>query len=244
MFWVDVSNQSIAKTAFVAIARLLGKDVGSVEDACGLLANLKEPCLLILDNADDPNFDYQMYLPSSMQGFIIMTSRIAGCQHFGTVGWETLTSLEREDCRELLFKAAGIPKDFWQAHLKAADSIVCLLESHTLAIIQAGVYVARGHCSLSDYPKIFQPQRRRLLKFRPAQANSRYCDVYATFEASAEVLSEDALELLGVISVLHFSFLSLDIFKRVGRLTAGGFCTIRKRDWAGRRDFVGCLYDA
>jgi tetratricopeptide (TPR) repeat protein len=193
---------------------MLGKDVNSVEDACGLLANLKQSYMIILDNADDPNFDYQVYLPSSVQGVVIMTSRFVDCKQFSTSGWEALINLDQDECRELLLKAAGIPKQHWEAHKEATNNIVHLLGSHTLALIQAGAYVSKGHCSLSDYPRIFQQQRRRLLEFRPAQARSRYCDVYTTFEASAEVLSEDALQLLGIISVLHFSFLSLSIFER------------------------------
>jgi tetratricopeptide (TPR) repeat protein len=213
VFWVDVSNPDIARTGFIAVARMFGAEVDSVEDACGLLANRKKPWLLILDNADDPGFDYQIYIPSGTQGNIIVTSRFAGCKHFSTVGWETLTNLEREECQELLLKAAHIPKEHWKAHTDAAESVVCLLESHTLALIQAGAYVAKGHCKLSDYPKIFHRQRRRLLEFRPTQARSRYCDIYTTFEASAEVLSDDALQLLGTISVLHFSFLPVSVFE-------------------------------
>jgi hypothetical protein len=192
---------------------MFGAEVDCVEDACGLLANIKNPWLLILDNADDPSFDYQVYIPSGARGNVIMTSRFADCKHFSTVGWETLTPLVREECQELLLKAAHIPKEHWKEHTDAAESVACLLESHTLALIQAGAYVAKGHCKLSDYPKIFHQQRRRLLEFRPTQARSRYCDVYTTFEASAEVLSDDALQLLGIISVLHFSFLPVSVFE-------------------------------
>ena len=135
MFWVDVSNPDIAKTSFIAVARMFGVEVDSVEDACGLLANRKKPWLLILDNADDPSFDYQVYIPSGTQGSVIMTSRFADCKHFSTVGWETLTPLMKEECQELLLKAAHIPKEHWKAHTDAAESVVCLLESHTLALI-------------------------------------------------------------------------------------------------------------
>lgn len=214
MFWADVSNPDIAKAEFISIAKLLGKEVSSVEDACALLSNTKKPCLLILDNADDPNFDYHVYLPSGMQGSIIMTSRFADCKQYSTTVWEALTSLDQEDSRALLLKAARIPKEHWATHAEAAESVVCLLESHTLALIQAGAYIARCHCNLHDYPKTFQQQRRRLLEFRPSQARSRYCDVYATFEASTKALSGDTLQLLSIVSMLHASFLSTSIFKR------------------------------
>ncbi|TVY51960.1 hypothetical protein LSUE1_G010381, partial [Lachnellula suecica] len=96
---------------------------------------------------------------------------------------------------------------------------VRLLGSHTLALIQAGAYIARGHCHLHEYPEVYQQQRKRLLKFQPRQAKSRYCDVYATFEASAEVLQQsgseatkDALYLLTILSMLDSAVLPLQIF--------------------------------
>jgi len=199
--------------------------VRSVQEACMLLSNTKKACLLILDNANDPNFDYNVYLPSGMQGSVIITSRVADCKQYSTVLSEALASLDPEDSQALLLKAAHIPEEHWAANVEAAGSIVRLLGSHTLAIIQAGAYVARRHGNLQDYPKTFQQQRRRLLEFRPLQAKSRYSDVYATFEASTEVLSDDALQLLSIVSMLHDSFLPMSIFEKawVGskRVTSG-----------------------
>lgn len=70
------------------------------------------------------------------------------------------------------------------------------------------VDVSRGHCALKDYPKIFNEQRKRLLAFRPSQAQSRYRDVYTTFEASIEMLqssdtesAKDALDLLPILAL-------------------------------------------
>jgi tetratricopeptide (TPR) repeat protein len=193
---------------------MLGKEVDSVQDACALLANAKQQCLLILDNADDPNYDYQDYLPAGMQGAVIITSRVADCKDFSTAGWEPLTSLSEEDSRELLLRAARIPSNLWHLHGKTVDDIVSLLGSHTLALIQAGAYIARGHCDLRQYSKDFERQRKLLLEFRPKQAKSRYSDVYTTFEASAAVLSQDGQQLLKIISMLHFGFLSLRVFAK------------------------------
>ena len=217
MFWVDVSSPDIAKSGFTVIAEMLGQRVDSVEEACRQLANTRKRCLLILDNADDPTFDYNVYLPSSMQGTILITSRCTECRQFSTVEWEALPDLSLADCSELLLKAARIPQEQWQAQAEVAGDVVCLLRSHTLALIQAGAYVARGHCKLEDYPKAFKQQRKRLLEFSPRQAQSRYQHVYATFEASAAVLSAHALDLLGVLSVLNYTFLPESIFKSAWR---------------------------
>jgi hypothetical protein len=220
VFWVDVSSTSIAKSNFIALAKMLGFSVESIDDALQILANTKKTWLLILDNADDPEFDYQIYFPSGNQGAIIMTSRLSDCSGYNSVGSEALIGLDTEDSVQLLLKAAEIPPDLWPSCNRDAKHIVEVLGSHTLAIIQAGAYIARGHCLLDQYPEVYQQQRRRLLTFRPKQAQSRYSDVYATFEASAYVLelsksepARDALHLLDVLSMLHSSSIPIQIFE-------------------------------
>lgn len=220
VFWIDVSSPSIAKSNFIALASLLGSSVEDIDEARQLLANVKKNWLLILDNADDPDFDYQVYFPSGVWGTIIMTSRVSDCREYSTVGTEILTGLDEEDSVELLFKVAEIPLDSRSFQEEAAREIVKILGSHTLALIQAGAYIARGHCLMKEFPKVFQKHRDRLLKSRPKQAQSRYFDVFTTFEASASVLefsktleAKDALCLLDVLSMLHFSDLPMRMFE-------------------------------
>ncbi|KAM0182352.1 hypothetical protein ACHAPF_001242 [Botrytis cinerea] len=220
IFWVDVGMASTAESNFIAIAKLLGRSVENVSDALQVLATIKQNWLLILDNADDPNFDYQAYFPSGTHGAILMTSRVPECKGYSPEQFEALEGLGNEDAKELLLKASNISKQSWLSYDDQAETIVQLLASHTLALIQAGAYIAQGHCQLHQYPKVYQRQRKRLLQFRPKQAQSRYHDVYATFEASAEVLeqskseaTEDALHLLAVLSILDSAILPCQIFE-------------------------------
>ena len=220
VFWVDVSQSLIAERDFVAIAKSLGRSVESIPDALQVLASTKQSWLLILDNADDPDFDYQAYLPSGAQGAIIITSRVPECNRYSPEAVEALEGLENKDSKELLLKAAELPRESWPSHNSQAEEVVHLLGSHTLALIQAGAYIAQGHCQLHEYPEVYQRQRQRLLKYRPRQGQSRYCDVYATFEASANVLEQseseaaaDALRLLEILSMLGWSVLPLQIFQ-------------------------------
>ena len=209
----------MAKSNFITIANMLGSSVQSIDDARQLLANTKRKWLLILDNADDPDNDYHRYFPSGTWGTIIMTSRVFDCSQYDTIGSETLTGLNEQESVNLLLKVAKIPLELWPSHKLAAEEVASRLGSHTLALVQAGTYIARGHCSMKEYPKEFQRQRDKLLKFKPKQAQSRYSDVFATFEASASVLESspsteagDALCLLRVLSMLHFTELPMRIF--------------------------------
>ena len=55
-----------------------GVSFGS-KDAQQGLASLKEPWLLVLDNADSPNVDYQQYFPAGASDVVILISHNAEC---------------------------------------------------------------------------------------------------------------------------------------------------------------------
>ncbi|KAI1211995.1 TPR-like protein [Annulohypoxylon truncatum] len=221
VFWVDVSSDSTAKSGLVAIAKLLGSNGTEVDDARRQLSNVdpKHPWLLILDNADNPKVDYQQYFPTGTRGAVLITSRNPECQNYAPDGYEDLGSLDKQDCIHLLLQAAKLASE--SPTVKSnAENVLEILGSHTLAILQAGAYIAQGACTLSEYPGVFQTQKERLLRFNLTQDQSRYHNIYATLEASAELLgtlqsecAQDSLCLLQVLSPLHYEKIPLDLFK-------------------------------
>ncbi|PVH68023.1 TPR-like protein [Cadophora sp. DSE1049] len=220
IFWVDVDKPSTAERDFTAVAKLLGHVTETVPEALQVLATTHQSWLLILDNADDPDFDYQVYLPPGTHGVVLMTSRVAECRQYSPDAFEALEGLEKDDSKKLLLKAAELSPDLWPSHDNQAREVVRLLGSHTLALIQAGAYISQGHCQLHQYTEVYKRQRQRLLKYRPKQAQSRYRDVYATFEASADILeqsrsesAEDALRLLEILSMLDSGVLAFQVFE-------------------------------
>ncbi|KAL8981220.1 MAG: hypothetical protein Q9205_003924 [Flavoplaca limonia] len=107
-------------------------------------------------------------------------------------------------------------REQWGTFQDDAQEVATLLQSHPLALIQAGAYISRAHCTIAEYPGVFDRQRKRLLKFRPKQAQSRYGDVFTTFEASAALLqvsqeevAKDALQLLSMLGICAASRLPL-----------------------------------
>ncbi|RDL37405.1 uncharacterized protein BP5553_04838 [Venustampulla echinocandica] len=220
IFWVDVDKPSIAERNFTAVAKNIGSSVKTVPEALQVLAATNRSWLLTLDNADDPEFDYQDYFPPGNHGAVLMTSRVAECRQYSPDAFEVLEGLGEDDSKELLLKAAELAPESWPSHDDQANEVVSLLGSHTLALIQAGAYISQGHCQLHKYPEVYKRQRTRLLTYRPKQAQSRYCDVYATFEASADILEQygsestkDALRLLEILSMLGSSVLTLQVFE-------------------------------
>lgn len=221
VFWVDVSSESTAKSGLSNIAKLLGSTETGNDWVRLLLSNINpnHPWLLVLDDADDPQVDYQQYCPSGTRGTVLITSRNHECQNYATIGNEDLGSLNKEDCIGLLLQAARLTAQSLNVH-SDAQKVIEILGSHTLAILQAGAYVAQGACDLSEYPSVFQRQGERLLRFNLTQDQSRYHDIYAALEASAEILeslqsesARDSLCLLQVLSPLHYENVPLDIFK-------------------------------
>jgi tetratricopeptide (TPR) repeat protein len=222
VFWIDVSSELTAKNNFLTVAKALGSPAENVDGARKALANSKKRWLLVLDNADDVDFDYARYIPSGVQGAVIVTSRNPECSRYDTVAAEALEGLNAEYSTLLLLKAARVPEEAWQSYETQAQAhdIVSLLGSHTLALIQAGAYVAGGFCHLAEYPKKYQLHRKRLLEHHPEQEQSRYRDVFATFEASADALERsggqdgrDALDLLAVLCVLHLGVFPLAVLQ-------------------------------
>lgn len=97
-----------------------------------------------------------------------------------------------------------------------------LLQSPPLALVQAGAYVSRGHCTLAYHTYVCERQRQQLLVIRPSQTQSRYRDLYATFEVSGALhttsrteRSRDALQLLSLLGVCDSSRLPLPLFEAV-----------------------------
>ncbi|OCT52689.1 hypothetical protein CLCR_09605 [Cladophialophora carrionii] len=219
VFWVDVSTPSLAETGFLDIARRLRVPVSTWEDGRQALANITRPWMLVLDNADDPNVNFQAYFRPGSFGVVVLTSRNAECEQYATAAYVALEGLPPDDAKELLLRAAGVASS--QRVLEDdARGVAILLQSHALALIQAGAYIRRGHCTVADYPREYERQRKRLLGFRLSQGQPRYPDVYATFEAAVEILqasqtqsARDALEVLPLLAVCGPNQLPLLVFE-------------------------------
>uniref|UniRef100_A0A093V351 Regulatory protein AfsR n=1 Tax=Talaromyces marneffei PM1 TaxID=1077442 RepID=A0A093V351_TALMA len=208
IFWVDVSTTALVQAGFSSIANRLEIPMQTWEDVRQGLADRNEPWLLVLDNADNPEVDYQQYFPTSTSGIVILTSRNVDCQQYATAKWISLDGLPHDEACELLLQAARVPYHRHQVLKDDASIVVDLLASHPFALIQAGSYVSRGHCTLKDYAKAYSQHRKRLLTFRSFQTQSRHQDVYTMFGDSVEMLhssniesANDALDLLSVLAL-------------------------------------------
>jgi hypothetical protein len=64
-----------------------------------------------------------------------MTFRVVDCRDYSPDAFEALGGLEEQDSKELLLKVAGLSPELWLSYNNQAKEVVCLLGSHTLALI-------------------------------------------------------------------------------------------------------------
>lgn len=204
------------------IAHALRTESTDVDDVRYLLANwpADEPWLLILDNADDSSINYADYIPSGERGTVLMSSRLPECAVYKTLGHIELGNLSKKHCIELLLNSMSVPEPLSAGSMAPAEAITEEMGFHTLAILQAGAYIASMGISMEKYLIDYREQGDKLLKFIPSQAQSRYRNVWTTFEISVQALkssdnqsAHDALQLLEVLSTLHYDEIPVDLFQ-------------------------------
>lgn len=213
------------------ISNKLGLQDSSILNARNALAGLKDPWLLILDNADDPDQDLNTYIPPGSMGSILITSRVPEAKSYATVGHTALDGLPEDEALHLFSRSSGLNfNDRNEKNIRdAQDLVVNLLSCHTLAIIQAGAYIRLGYSTLKNYVDLFHRsghdeevinRQMRALKHRSPQERSRYESVYKTFEISVSFLERegreedtDAVCLLNLLACMSHTDLSTEIFQ-------------------------------
>ncbi len=78
----------------------------------------------------------------------MMTFSLSNCSQYQSIASEILGSLDKKKCVELILQVARMLLASWLSHKSDAEIVVNDLSFHTLAIIQAGAYIARGYCML------------------------------------------------------------------------------------------------
>ncbi|KAL8825849.1 MAG: hypothetical protein Q9191_004162 [Dirinaria sp. TL-2023a] len=212
-----------AEKSLVDLAESRELHASDLNSARNALASIPGNHLVVLDNADDPNEDYQGFAPPANDWSVIITSRNIQCSRHSSVGHWSLQSLDTGESSRLLLQAAEIPEDDWPAKATLATKVVDCLGSHTLALIQAGSYIRAKRCTLSEYPEIFEKKSQKLLEFNVTQQGSRYSNVWTTFEVTATAFEKpqkantDAKCLLDTLSMLHFTNFPTEVFEHTWR---------------------------
>lgn len=216
VFWVDASNRYTFERDLITIARATGEVVTTIDGARQLLINLKKPWLLFLDNAGSNSLE--SCVSSGDYGSLVVVG-VPDSRKNTRDGFLALKGLDQEDAVKLVLRAAQVSEASWAEETDAASAIVKVLDSHTLALLQAGAYVARHHCELATYPKVYQEQRRLLYMFDHEKLGQLHT-ICPTLDLSAAGLKDlkstsasDALQLVQTLCMLEQGDIPLAMFQ-------------------------------
>lgn len=216
VFWVDASNRYTVERDLITIARATGELVTTIDEARQLLINLKKPWLLFLDNARSNSLE-SCVSPGDYGSLVLVG--VPDSRKTTRDGSFALKGLDQDHAVKLVLQAAQVSKASWTKETDAASSIVKILDSHTLALLQAGAYVARHHCELATYPKVYQEQRR-LLHMSDHERLGQLHTIYPTLELSAAGLkhlkttsASDALQLVQTLCMLAQGDIPIAMFQ-------------------------------
>ncbi|CAE6410466.1 unnamed protein product, partial [Rhizoctonia solani] len=222
VIYIDASTRQSIENMLKAVA--IANGIGNTyHSALQWLESYREPWLLVLDNANDPSILIHEYMPRGNHGSIIITTRLPGMVLFsrGTNAECSVSSMDPKDALTLLLKCARrqdrrmLPEEI--------DSAVTLLEElghFALAIVHAGSFIGQSpHMSITEYRSLFIEQRQEALEAYSQLSAVVKTDnyghtVYTTWLMCYNVLSPRAQQLLSLISFLHHTGITINIFRR------------------------------
>ncbi|KAI0849449.1 hypothetical protein F5Y00DRAFT_66944 [Daldinia vernicosa] len=229
VFFIDGSSRKRVSEGYSDLARIVGIEPDE-DSAKKWLALQNEPWLLIIDHADTSEIDLEDILPTGRHGRILITSRTPGYNRYGTAGKRYLgvRYMAEEDAIHLALKAAAYPSPWRVNDKRSAKGIAKSVGFSPLALIAAGNAVKHGICSLTNY---LASHRRHLSQITSHRRKLRESDklmrsdylgdgyisiitpfeiLYLSLEADKQQSSKDAVEILNVLSYLHFDHIYLD----------------------------------
>lgn len=228
VFWIDASTPERIKQTFSQIAKVASVDPNE-NAALHWLSNTEERWLLIIDNADNQKISLERYFPKGNRGHILVTTRNPALRIHGNIGtgFFDFQSLDNEDAKYLLLKAARQPEP-WDSTCSAfASAIAKALGFLALAIVQAGAVIRDGLCSLKNYLNFYERSWQRLRQAKTANGHAiddtkdHHMHIYTTWEmcyrrieSKGTQAAEDAIQLLKTFSFLHWENIQHDLLRR------------------------------
>ena len=221
IFWIDASTDATAEMGFAEIGALGKKDT-TFAAGKHWLSSLREPWLLVIDNADDCNMDVSRYFPAGGRGHIILTTRNPNNVVHATIGEASFREMDEEEAITLLLKASQQPgaedhKDKSQRNL--ARPITSALGYLAIAIISAGTTIRRKLYSLSEYLKVYEKELmcQSLLPASSTIERSIITTYEIPFSATlhrTDLAAVDAAQIFQIFAFLHFQQIPETIFRQ------------------------------
>ena len=167
IFWIDASSEDTIAVGLKGLcshpeAKAAGISVSS-KSALIWIASLQSEWLLVFDNADGAPEVVERFIPSGLQGNILVTSR--NRSHGRLVSYENSLEVDQmaeKEAISLLVKAshlAELPQNTSCIAQQIVNELCCL----PLAVDQAGASIEAGLCNIDDYLEHLSQHRKKLL---------------------------------------------------------------------------------
>ena len=174
----------------------------------------------MLDNANDPDFDLNGFIPASGNGHVIVNARNPVAKKYKTLGAVKFQGLDPEEAVTMLLALAYPDKDalYRSSNRKKAAVIASELGYLALALKQAAFHIRENLLPLERYLQSLCGCRKALLSRHPIQS-AMEANIAATWEIPFSGISDqktvkcrDAVELLHLLAFFHFASIPISIF--------------------------------
>lgn len=199
VFTIDATTPRLAAESYSTVGKIGGLE-GTESSGKYFLSQVREPWLLIIDNADNPGIHLPDLFPPGNRGHILVTTRNRDFQEYGNVGSTELGALKKEEALYLLLRSARIATPWDSSTETAGNEITRVLGYLALAVKQAGTAIAQKFCDLTEYLGFYQYYRKKRQRASAAlgtiplkvSSNSQQDDMYAAFDLSFDYLAKKA----------------------------------------------------
>ncbi|KAK3944663.1 hypothetical protein QBC46DRAFT_350391 [Diplogelasinospora grovesii] len=222
IIWMFADKQDKLEAQFVQLARFLGLIVDdgrtdkAHEDVLHWIANCDVNWLFVLDNADDMSI-LAPFWPAAKHGAMIITSRnphYTGQGSFATAGI-AIRSFGVQEGAQFLLRGLAIDDDPTDSDKEAATTISGLFDGLPLSLRQASCFMKSKGCLPRAYLDVWA-QRRDALERTPIPGYTKtMADVW---EMSMGTLSQDALDVLDLLTVMDPDAIPTELFRKHGHL--------------------------
>ncbi|KAG8845944.1 hypothetical protein FRB91_001307, partial [Serendipita sp. 411] len=213
---IDASSQQQVEADLETVIRSIGPQYikATWKDAVNYLSS-ERGWLLFFDNADEPDLRLDEYLPNSIHGAVLVTTRNRGCISYAPDSHIQVGQLKENEAIDLLHKVADITPSSKDATLAIARE----LGMWALAITQAGAYIFKTR-SLDTYLATFQKHREKMMREASLKGRNYQGSTYTAFDLSFGLLPQRAKDLMKICAFLHYSSIPQALFEQS---TVSGF---------------------
>jgi tetratricopeptide (TPR) repeat protein len=175
--------------------------------------------LLILDNVENPQEILPKFVPTSHQGYVLVTTRIHNIEPVAQT--QVLATMSEQEGVLFLLRrtkriaiSAGLEQTN-SAQRDEARQIWQLVDGLPLALDQAGAYILETSCSFSAYQEQYNRRRADLLQRRGKRFIGHEMSVATTFSLALEQVEKIrpmAADILRACSLLYNEAIAEEIF--------------------------------